>query len=185
MYLDDFRQKVQKIIEHLKEELRAIRTGRAHPSLVENMTVVVTAYGGAAMKLRELASITAPDASLLVIQAYDPGVIKDIEKAIQISNLGINPVVDQQSVRLSLPSLTQERRDQLAKLVDQKTEEARIALRSQRTDTKKDIEGQKDEAGISEDDISRERDELQVAVEEFNAQIEKIGEDKKAELKQV
>ncbi len=185
MYLDDFREKAQKIIEHLKEELRAIRTGRAQPSLIENLNVLVTAYGGASMQLRELAAIAAPDASLLTVQAYDPGVITDIEKAIQISNLGLNPVVDQQLIRLSLPPLTEERRQQLAKLVDQKIEEAHVAVRNQRSDSKKDIEGQKDEAGISEDDISRERDELQKIVEEFNVVIEQIGEDKKAELKQV
>jgi ribosome recycling factor len=185
MYLDDFREKAQKIIDHLKDELRAIRTGRAQPSLIENLTVMVTAYGGAPMQLRELASITAPDASLLTVQAYDPNVIRDIEKAIQISNLGLNPVVDQQLIRLALPPLTEERRVQLAKLVDQKIEETRVAIRSQRSDTKKDIEGQKDEAGISEDDISRERDELQKVVEEFNVVIDQIGEEKKAELKQV
>lgn len=185
MYLDDFREKAQKILEHLKEELRAIRTGRAHPSLIENLAVEVTAYGGAYMKLRELASITAPDASLLTVQPFDPGVTKDIERAIQISNLGLNPSVDQNIIRLPLPPLTQERRDQLAKTVDQKVEETHVALRNQRNETKKDIEAQKDDAGVSEDDIAREREELQKAVDEFNTLIDTEGETKKNDLKQV
>lgn len=185
MYLDDFREKAQKIVERLKEDLRTIRTGRAQPSLIENMNVLVSAYGNANMQLRELASITAPDASLLVVQPYDPGVMKDIEKAIQVSNIGLSPAVDQNMIRLALPPLTEERREQLAKMVDQKIEEAHVALRNQRNDSKKDIEAQKDEAGVSEDDITRERDELQKTVEEWNAKIEALGETKKAELKQV
>lgn len=185
MYLDDFREKAQKIIEHLRDELRSIRTGRAQPSLVENVMVEVTAYGGAQMKLKELASISAPDPSLLTLQPFDPGVIKDIERAFQMANLGLNPAVDQNMIRLPLPPLTQERRDQLAKMVDQKVEESRVALRNQRNDTKKDIEAQKDEAGISEDDIDREREELQKAVDEFNKLLDEEGQTKKDELKQI
>ncbi len=185
MYLDDFREKAQKVIDRLKDELRTIRTGRAQPSLVENVEVEVASYGGTRLKLKELAAIAAPDPSLLTIQPFDPGVIKDIERAFQVANLGFSPAVDKNLIRLPLPPLTQERREQLAKTVDQKAEEARVSLRHQRGESKKDIENQKDEGGISEDDIAREVVTLQKLVDEFNDQIDQLSVEKKEELKQV
>lgn len=185
MFQEEFHDKAKKIIEHLKEELRQVRTGRAQPSLVDNLSVVVEAYGGARMRLSELAAVSAPDASLLVIQPYDPGVMRDIEKAFQTSDLGLSPVVDKNTLRIGIPPLTQERRLQLIKVVAGKLEDARVSLRGLRTQIKKDIEDQKGEAGVSEDDIEREVTVLQKDVEIFMKQIDSIGVEKEQDLKQI
>ena len=185
MYLEDFREQATKVVERLLEELKNIRTGAAKPAMIEGVIIEVQAYGGAKMKLKELASISAPDANLLVVQPYDPSVIKDVERSLMVANLGFSPAVDQQTIRLVLPQLTQERREQLAKQVGQKVEDAKVALRQKRTDSKEDIEGQKGEAGISEDDIEREREQLQKMTDEFMQKIELIGKDKEKELKEI
>ncbi len=185
MFTKAFQEKAQGVLDHLKDELRKVRTGRAQPSLVESVSVVVEAYGGSRMKLMELASVTAPDASLLLIQPYDPSVTRDIERAFQTSELGLNPVVDKQTLRIVIPPLTQERREQLIKLVAVKLEEARVTVRNLRTQIKKDIEDQKGEAGISEDLIKRQVEELQKAVEATMSMIDAIGAEKEAELKQL
>lgn len=183
MYLDEFQTKAQKVIDHFQEELRQIRTGRAQASLVEDIPVIVEAYGGAQMRVKELAGISTPDATLLLVQPYDPSVLKDVEKALNIAQLGINPVVDQNVIRLAIPPLTSERREQLAKMVGQKMEEAKIALRSVRTESKEAIEGQQKLGGVSEDEIKRQLDELQKAVEAATGRIESIGKDKQSELR--
>lgn len=185
MFTQDFQERAQITLEHLKEDLRGVRTGRAQPSLVEGLNVVVEAYGGAHMKLKELASISAPDASLLVIQPYDRSVTHDIERAFQTSDLGLNPAVDQGSIRIVIPALTQERRQQLIKLVAGKLEDARVAIRNLRTQVKKDIEDQEGTAGVSEDDIERQVSELQKAVEQVMNQIDALGAEKEADLQQL
>lgn len=185
MFIEIFTEKAEKILEHLRDELRQVRTGRAQPSLIEGLSVVVEAYGGMRMKLMELASISAPDATLLVIQPYDQSVTRDIEKAFQASDLGLSPAVDQGMLRISIPPLTQERRQQLIKVVAGKLEDARIALRSLRGQVKKDIEDQKGDSGVSEDDIEREVGELQKAVEVVMKQIDTIGAEKEQDLKQL
>lgn len=185
MFTQEFQEKAKGVLDHLKDELRQVRTGRAQPSLIEGVSVVVEAYGGARMKLSELASISAPDASLLVIQPYDPSLIRDIERAFQVSELGLSPVVDKQTMRIAIPPLTQERRLQLIKVVVGKLEDARVSMRTLRTQIKKAIEDQKGEAGVSEDDIKRQVDELQKAVEVAMASIDTIGAEKEAELKQL
>lgn len=185
MFIELFKEKAEKVLEHLKDELRQVRTGRAQPSLVEGVSVVVEAYGGVRMKLMELASISAPDATLLTIQPFDQGTTRDIEKAFQVSDLGLNPVVDHGMLRISIPPLTQERRLQLIKVVTGKLEDARVALRALRGQIKKDIEDQKGDSGISEDDIERELEELQKAVDVVSKQIDQIGADKEQDLKQL
>jgi ribosome recycling factor len=180
--IEDYRQKAQGLLSHFQDELRQIRTGRAQSSLVEGLMVEVTAYGGAHMKLQELASISTPDASLIVIQPFDPSVIKDIEKAFHTSQLGLMPVTDQNQIRLAIPALTAERRQQLTKLVAQKAEEARIAVRNLRTQIKDDIEAQKEQGGVSEDDIKRQLDELQKEVDKTNASVERLKEEKEKDL---
>jgi ribosome recycling factor len=183
MFTDDFQAKAQKVIDHLLNELRQIRTGRAQSALVEDVIVIVEAYGGAQMHLKELAGISAPDATMLLVQPYDPSVLKDIEKALNVAQLGINPVVDQNTIRLSIPPLTSERREQLAKVVSQKMEEAKVALRGVRTEVKDDIEDQKKTGGVSEDEIKRQLAELQKGMDAATAKIDAIGQDKQTELR--
>ena len=180
--VDDFQVKSQGIISHFQDELRQIRTGRAQPSLLDGVVVEVVAYGGAKMKLNELATVTAADASLLVVQPFDPGVLHDVEKALHAANLGLSPVTDQNHIRLAIPPLTTERRQQLTKLVAQKAEEAKIAIRNLRSQVKDDIEAQKELGGVSEDDIKRQVEQLQKEVEKVNEKIEALKEEKDKDL---
>lgn len=180
--LDDFQAKAEKVINHFKDELRQIRTGRAQPALVEGVVVEVESYGGAKMRLQDLATISAPEASLLLVQPFDPSVIKDIERALHAANLGLSPATDQQVIRLVMPPLTSERRQQMIKLVAQKVEETRIAIRNLRTQIKEEIESQADEGGVSEDDIKRQVEQLQNEVDKLNEQIEQLKVEKEAEL---
>lgn len=180
--LDDFQISARKVIEHFTNQLKQIRTGRAQPSLVDQVDVVVQSYGGTKMPLRELASITAPDATLLIVQPYDPGVLADAERALHEANLGISPVVDQNVIRLVIPPLTEERRKEFIKVVSQKAEEAKIAIRNLRNDVKALIEDQEGDDGISEDFIHQQVDELQKAVNDFNQEIEQLKEQKEKEL---
>lgn len=180
--IQKFKQEAQKVIDHFKADLKKIRTGRAQSSLVDSIVVEVEAYGGNPMKLQELASISTPDASLIVIQPFDPNVMKDVERALQEANLGMNPVVDQNVIRLAVPALTQERRQEMIKLVAQKTEEARIGVRNIRNDIKQDIEDQEGSDGVSEDMIHQQLEQLQKSVDEVNNQLTKIKEDKEKDL---
>lgn len=181
-FIQLFKEEAQQVIDHLRSELRKIRTGRAQSSMVEGIEVVVEAYGGSSMKLQELASISTPDASLIVIQPFDPNVMKDVERALHEANLGMNPVVDQNLIRLAVPALTQERRQELVKLVSQKAEEARIAVRNIRNEVKQDIENQEGSDGVSEDMIRQQVENLQKAVEAANEQISQIKMEKEQDL---
>lgn len=180
--IDEYRQKAQGLISHFQEELKHIRTGRAQSSLVEGMIVEVESYGGAQMKLSELASISTPDATLLIIQPFDPSVLKDIEKAFHTSNLGLSPVVDQRLIRIAIPPLTAERRQQMTKLVAQKAEEAKIAIRNLRSQIKEDIEAQEKLGGFSEDDIKRQLEELQKEVDQTSEQIDQLKAEKEKDV---
>lgn len=185
MFTDLFREQAQSLMQHFQDTLKQIRTGRAQPSLIEDLPVKVEAYGGAVMRLRELASIAAPDAALLVIDIYDTSVVKDIEKAIMNSSLNLSPATKGNTIHLPIVPLTQERREELAKQVAQKVEEAKVAVRNLRKDIKDEIEKQKGEAGVSEDDIERQIDELQKAVDATMEHLEKLGEQKQDELRQL
>jgi ribosome recycling factor len=180
--MDEFQTKAQGVISHFQDELKQIRTGRAQPALVEGVLVEVAAYGGAKMHLKELATISAPDSSMLMVQPFDPNIIRDIERAFHAANLGLSAVVDQGQIRISIPPLTMERRVQMTKLVAQKAEEAKIALRNLRSSAKENIEAQKELGGYSEDDIKRELEVLQKEVEKVNAEIDQLKEEKDKEL---
>jgi len=180
--LQNFQPKAQGVIEHFKDELKKIRTGRAQPSMVDSVIVEVAAYGGARMKIAELATISAPDPSMLVIQPFDPSVLQDLERAINIANLGFSPVVDQSIIRISVPPLTMERREQMKKVVGQKLEESKVALRNVRTEVKEEIEAQE---GVSEDAIERDLKELQVQVDKVTQQLEQLRVEKDKELVQL
>ncbi|MEP7166655.1 MAG: ribosome recycling factor [Candidatus Woesebacteria bacterium] len=172
----------QKLLDVFASDLSTIRTGRARPSLVENLEV--EAYGGK-MKLLELASISAPDTSSIVIKPWDKSVIKDIEKAITISDLHIQPVVDGEQIRLSIPALTGERRQELIKLVGQKKNAALEMLRDIRIKYKKQIDNQKGQPGISEDAIKKDLEDMQKVTEEYTTKIEDMEKTKEKELSEL
>lgn len=170
-----------KTIEVFQDDLATIRTGRAKPSLVEN--VLVDAYG-AKMKMLEVASITAPEPSSIIIKPWDQTLLSAVEKAIQISDLHISPVNEGGQIRLSIPPLTGERREELAKLVSQKKHVAEDMIRDVRNKYKKQIDGQKGQPGISEDDIKRDLAELQKQTDEFMKQITEISTAKEKEVRE-
>lgn len=169
----------EKAIEHLKLELTAIRTGRANPSLVENLLID---YYGVKTPLKQLSSINVPDAHSLLIQPWDKNSIKDIEKGIRASSLDLNPVNEGNAIRLPIPALTEERRRELTKAVRQKTEEAKVSIRNVREEIWKQLKEQKNSGAISEDDMFHSQKELQKMVDQYNAQLVEISTAKENEV---
>ena len=179
-FLNTGRQKMAGVIDLVKEDLLSIQTGRAKPSLVED--VPVEAYEGSTLTLKELAMISAPDPHLITIKPYDTSVIEAIAKAISSSSLNLNPVVDGELIRINVPALTGERREELVKAVKQKAEGGKAMLRQVRNDLKKDIDDQRDTAGVSEDDIFAANEKLQKLIDEFNLSLDEIASQKETEL---
>lgn len=174
--------RMKAAVAALEEDLGAIRTGRATPGLVEKMLVE---YYGAPTPLLQLASISVPEARQLLIKPFDPGTIKDIEKAIQTSELGLTPSNDGKQIRLNLPPLTEERRHELVKVVHHRLEEARISVRNSRRDTIKDLREFEEEKLISEDDLKRGEDDTQKLTDQYIEKINSIGEHKEKEILEV
>jgi len=180
--LRNIETKMQKTAEGLKKELAIIRTGRASPSLIEHIKVE---YAGVLTPLNQLASISVPEASLLVIQPWDKGSTHNIEKAILTSDLGLNPISAGNVIRINIPPLSEERRQELIKVVRRRVEERKIAIRNLRrevTDELKELEKNKD---ISQDEHKRTLNQLQKLTDSFIADTEQVGQDKEAELMQV
>ncbi len=171
--------KMKKTIESVTREFGEIRTGRASPTLVEGLHID---YYGTPTLLKQLASISAPDAHLLVIQPWDPTAIPEIEKAIMKSNLGITPSDDGKIIRLSVPQLSKERREELAKVIHKMTEEGRVSLRTIRRDSKEHIEKLEKDKVITEDDKFRAIDDLQKIVDRYTAKVEEILKGKEKEV---
>jgi ribosome recycling factor len=172
-------EKLKKALEAANREFAEIRTGRASPHMVEGLHID---YYGTPTLLKQLASISVPDAHLIVIQPWDVSAIVEIEKAILKSNLGINPSNDGKILRLSVPQLSKERRQELAKQVHQMSEEARISLRTIRRDAKEAIEKLEKDKVISEDDKFRSIDELQKLVDKYIAKIDDLLKLKEKEV---
>jgi ribosome recycling factor len=169
-------------VEALRRELTGVRTGRAHPSLIENLQVD---YYGAHTPLRQLGQIGAPEPRLLTIQVWDRGAMKAIEKAIQSSDLGLNPAIDGQLIRLPIPPLTEQRRKDMVRLVHHKTEEARVAVRNVRRHAHEELRKAEKEGAISQDELRRSEDELQKLTDGHIATIDAEGKRKEAELLEV
>ena len=175
-------EKMQKTIEGLKRELATIRTGRATPGLIEHIKIE---YAGVLVPLNQVAGISAPEARLLIIQPWDKASIRSIEKAILTSDLGLNPINDGNVIRINIPPLSEERRQELIKVVRRRVEERRVALRNLRReamDAQKALEKNKD---ISQDEHKRALNQLQKLIDSFIAEAEKTGRDKETELIQV
>jgi ribosome recycling factor len=174
--------RIQGAIEHLKQELSSIRAGRANPSIIENVSV--EAYG-AKMKLMEVGTISAPQPTLLTIQVWDAGLLNSVVKSIQEANLGFNPSNDGQTIRITLPPLTQERREEFVKLVHVKMESARVEVRQVRQDFRQVWEKEKEASSIGEDELFRREKILQELIDKSMEQIEDLGKIKESELMQV
>jgi ribosome recycling factor len=175
----DVEHRMKSAIEALQRELNTIRTGRASPTLLERLTVD---YYGTPTPVQQIAAIHAPDARMLTIQPYDKNSLGDIEKAIQKSDLGVNPTNDGQMIRLVLPPLTEERRKELVKVAHKKVDEAKVAVRNCRRDAHDTLREQEKNKEISADDLKRSVDRLQKLTDRYNAELEKVGQAKEQEI---
>ncbi len=177
--LANLTSRLDQTLEVVKKDLSSVRTGRAKPSLVED--VKVEAYG-TMMSIKELATISAPDTTLIVISPWDKGLVAAISSGIQKSGLNIQPIVDGDTVKISIPALTQERREELVKLVHQKLESAKVMIRGVRTEIKEEIEAQEGEAGISEDSIKSWLESMQKTIDQYMIKVDDLGSLKEKEL---
>lgn len=175
------KEKLQKVLDVLKDDLATIRTGRATPALVEH--IVVPVYGGSAkLKVMELATISASDNQTLILTPFDASVIHDLQKGIEAANAGLNPVIDSTILRITIPPLSLERRQELIKSMKHKLENGKVMIRQVRhemiDDMKKDYDGR-------EDDIKRLEKEIQRFVDETSETLDEWGKQKEQELLQI
>ncbi len=175
-------RRMQKAVEALRHDLTAVRTGRASASLLERIQVD---YYGAPTPINHVANVTVPEARLLVIQPYERKMLTDIEKAIQKSDLGINPNNDGQVIRLSIPPLNEERRREMVKTVHKKLDEHKVAVRNIRRDTQDKLREREKKKEISEDELKRSTERLQKLTDRFIDEMEKVGKTKELEILEV
>lgn len=184
MTLGQVPDKMQRIIDFVKSDIASIRTGRAMPSLVEN--IVINAYGGSTkMKVIEMASITTPDASSLLITPYDSGTIGEIRRDIEAANIGLTPVIDNGVIRIAVPALTSERRLEYVKMLHKKLEDGRVKIRQVRHEEMTDLKRSFEAKEIFEDDKKRLEEELQKITDKHMLEIEHVGKLKEEELMRV
>lgn len=174
--------RMQNALDVLDEDLIGIRTGRASPGLVERLPVD---YYGAQTPLIQLATISVPEPRQLLIRPFDPSTLKEIERAILVSNLGLTPNNDGKLIRLNLPRLTEERRKELAKIVRNRLEETLISIRNIRRDLIKDLREFEKEKLISEDDLERGEKDLQDLTDKMTTKVDEIGDKKEKEIMEV
>jgi len=175
-------EKMRTSIEVLKRELATIRTGHATPALIEHIKVE---YAGVPTPLNQIASISAPGVRLLVIQPWDKSSTHSIEKAILKSDLGLNPASDGSVIRINIPPLTEERRQELIKVARGRVEKERIVIRNLRREAMDELKGLEKNKDISKDELKRVLDQLQKLTDSFIADAEQVGRDKEVELREV
>ena len=180
--VQDAERRMHSAIKSLQEDLAGIRTGRANPGLVEKLSVE---YYGSPVPLIQLATISVPEPRQLLIKPFDAGSIKDIDRAIQSSDLGLTPINDGKVIRLNLPVLTEERRRELSKFVNNRLEEARVAVRNVRRDGIKDMREFENEKLISEDDLKRGEVDIQKLTDRITVEITSIGTEKEKEIMEI
>ena len=175
-------QKMDRAIEALRREFGGVRTGKASPALLD--TVRVEAYGSH-VPLNQVATVSAPEPRLLVIQPWDRAMMTPIEKALQMSDLGLNPANDGKIIRVPIPPLTEQRRKEYVKILHKFAEEARVAIRQARKDANDDIKKRQKDSGMSEDDARREQDETQKLTDRYIHQVDELLKHKEAEVMEV
>ncbi len=175
----DLDGKMQKVLEHLANEYQGIRTGRAHPGLVESVKVD---YYGSPMPIKQLATITVPEPRMLVIAPFDKGASKLIEKAILAANIGLTPNVDGPNIRLVVPELTGERRKEFVKMAAKLAEESKVALRNIRRDANDFYKKAEDSSEITEDDLKQELNKIQKSTDSFIAKVDEAFKKKEKEI---
>jgi len=172
---------MDKIVALFVNDIASIRTGRATPGLIEN--IVVTVYGSQKMRLIELGSIGVPDVRSLTFQPWDQGLIREIANGITAANTGMNPAIDGQIIRMSLPMMTMEQREDYIKLLGRKLEAARVMIRDARGDFRNGLQRAKQEKTVSEDEFKRDETELQKITDEFIKKLEDLAEKKETEIR--
>ena len=180
--LKDMEAKADKTIHALREELKTVRAGRANPSILDNIMVD---YYGTSTPLKQVATISAPEARLLTIQPWDKSIMKEIEKQIQASNLGITPSNDGNIIRLPFPQLTEDRRKELTKVVKEYGEKSKVTIRSIRRDFVDDAKKMEKNAEISEDELHVLLDDIQSLTDKLTKEIDNIVSDKETELMEI
>ena len=178
----DADDRMEKAVEVFAQELRGIRAGTASPGLVESVRVD---YYGSPTPLRQLANIGVPDPQLIVVKPYDPSSVADVMKALQTSDIGINPQTDGKVIRLAVPGLSEERRKQLAGRVKEMSEDARVAVRNVRRDANRHLDRLKRDSAIGEDDCKRAQDEVQKMTGQSEEKIAEMLQKKTADIMKV
>lgn len=179
---EDTREKMHKAVDHAQSDFQQVRTGRATPSLVEKLRVD---YYGSEVPLQQLAGFSVPEARMLVISPYDKSSLGAIEKAIQNSDLGMNPSNDGNVIRLSVPQLTEERRKEMVKRVHHMAEDGRVAVRNVRRAARKDLEALEKDGDITSDELERAEKDLEKTTHEYVAEIDRMLQTKEQELLEV
>ena len=182
MNLDELKSKMDGSINHLEKEFQTLRTSRANPAMLEN--IFVDAYGSKT-PLNQLGNISSPDSNMLTIQVWDSSLLKNIENAILESNLGINPQVDGAIIRLPVPKLSEERRNELSKIASQYAENSKISIRNIRRDFIEIKKNEKKELNLSEDELKKFLSDAQNFTDKYISNIEKILEQKKSDIMKV
>jgi ribosome recycling factor len=178
----DAEKRMKSTIQSLEDDLAGVRTGRASPALIERMSIE---YYGSPVPLIQLATISVPEPRQLMIKPFDPASIKDIEKSILASDLGLTPMNDGKVIRLHLPPLNEERRRDLMKSVHNRLEEARVAVRNIRRDSNKDLRDFEEEKMISKDDLERGEEDIQKLTDKYIEEIAEVGKKKEVEVMEV
>lgn len=177
--LQQYDNKMQKSLDNLQEEFGSIRAGRANPHVLDKIRVD---YYGTPTVLQQVANISVPEPRMLLIQPWEPSMVREIEKAIQTSDLGINPTNDGKSIRLTFPELTEERRKDLAKEVKKKGENAKVAVRNIRRDANDSLKKMSKSSDVSEDEIKQLEDEVQKLTDKYISKVDKSVEEKTKEI---
>lgn len=178
----DAERRMQKAVDALKQDIGSIRAGRASAALVDRITVE---YYGVPTPINQVASITVPEARLLVIQPWERKLLTDIEKAIQKSDLGINPTNDGQVIRLAIPPMSEERRRDLSKSLHKKLDEHKVAIRNIRRDVQDKLRDREKKKEVSEDELKRSTERLQKLTDRFIEEMDKVGKAKELEIMEV
>lgn len=176
---------MEKAVRFLKDEFRGVRTGRASPGLVEHVKIKVPAYGEAPMDLKSLATITTPDASMILIKPFDPTTLKDIERSLQEASLGINPQSDGKVIRLPVPALSGERRQQIAGQIKKMAESQKVVLRNARRDAIQKIDAEKKAGKMPEDDAKRGHESMDKLTKRYEGMIDEATAAKTKEVMEV
>jgi len=180
--LQKAKQRMESALESLRREFAGVRTGKASPQLLD--AIRVEAYGSR-VPLNQVGTVSAPEPRLLTIQPWDRGLVKEIDRALRESDLGLNPSNDGQLIRIPIPPLTEERRREYVRLLHKLAEEGRVAVRQSRKDANDEVKARQKKEGLSEDDIRREEKEVQKLTDQYIARVEEMLKHKEAEVMEV